>query len=440
MRRDLPSPMRRRVLATMGCIVGSGCTTRREPTEGSSATSESDQRPTGPGDDDDPMPAVGSPLEARVEQTELIVNLDVPWDLAFTSTNELFVTERTGSLLRFETEDVLAVADDDVAPLDATAVPDADRYRELGDHLLGVTTHPTFPDPSFLYVYVTVDDGAEPYNRVLRCDPRAEVPGETIEILVDRIEGDHTIGGRLEFGPDDNLWVLIGTKDEERAQDPGSIGGSVLRVTPEGDPAPRNPSLGADADPRVFTYGHRNPQGIAWLPNNVPIVTDHGPTGRDEIERLSAGGNYGWPDARDENGYTDHPEFDRPLINTGSDETWAPANCVFYTGETIPAWRNRLIVATLQGEDLSIVTLLPPEADQPPLDGESERYDADWLDDRYTATVHHLLDGTLGRVRNVTQAPDGTVLASSSNRDGLDTEGDEFPRANDDVLVRLSSP
>lgn len=432
MGRDRTST-RRGVLAAMGCIGWSGCT-RRGPSDEPTGASEEDPDPAG---NDDRAPTSESPLETPVETTELVVNLDIPWDLAFTSTNDLFVTERSGSLLRFDANEVMG--GDGTPPIDATAVPEADRHRGLGDHPLGVAPHPDFPDPSLLYVYATVDDGTDPYNRVLRYDPRAKAPEETVEVLVDRIDGDRTIGGRLAFGPGGDLWVPIGTKDEERAGDPASLGGSVLRLTPAGDPSPANPSLGADADPRVFTYGHRNPQGIDWLPTSVPVVTDHGPTGRDEIERLSPGADHGWPDARDENEYRDRSEFDRPLLNTGRDETWAPANCLFYTGDAIPAWRDRLIVATLQGRGLTVVTLLPPDADQPPVDGDARRYDADWLDGTYTATAHHLLNDAMGRVRNVAQAPDGSLLASSSNRDGLGVEYDGFPRANDDVLVRVTS-
>lgn len=444
MEPDRTSSTRRRVLAAVGGLLGGGCTTR-EPAGGSpndSASNRSSPNATNATNSSESevqenwLPTAESPLEADIASTELVVNLDVPWDLAFTSTGELFVTERTGTLLRFETEDVLAVADDEVGPLDATSVPETDRYRGLGDHLLGVTPHPDFPDPSLLYVYSTITDGEESYNRVLRYDPRAEEPEATIEVLVDRLEGDYTIGGRLEFGPEGDLWVPIGTKTEDVAQDPAVLGGSVLRLAPDGTPAAANPSLGADADPRTFTYGHRNPQGIAWLPNGVPLVTDHGPTGRDEINRLSPGANYGWPRAQDESGYVDRPEYERPLLNTGPDETWAPSGCVLYTGDAVPEWRSRLLVATLQRRDLAIVTLRPPDADQPPLDGESTRYDMEWLDETYTATAHHVLEDEFGRLRNVAQAPDGTVLASSSNRDGL---ADEDPRDEDDVLVRLTS-
>lgn len=426
----------------MGCLVGSGCTTRPESESNSTNSTESteyDRNASETSQNDDWFPTAESPLEATVEPTELIVNLDVPWDVVFTPTNDLFVTERTGTLLRFEADEVLAVAENGVDPLDATDVSDSDRHSDLGDHLLGITAHPKFPDPSFLYVYVSIANGTDRYNQVLRYDPWAADPEGSRTVIVDRIEGDHTIGGRVTFGPKGGLWVLIGTKDEQQAQDPTTLGGSVLRLTPDGDPAPSNPSIDAKADPRVVSYGHRNPQGIDWLPTSVPVLTDHGPTGRDEINRHSDGGNYGWPNARNETEYETHPDYDRPLVNTGPDETWAPANCVLYTGDAISAWHNRLLVSTLQRMGLSILTLRPPDSDQPPVDGDAERYDAGWLDERYTVTAHHTLDGVLGRMRNVIQAPNGTLLASSSNRDGLAPEDGEFPRDHDDVLVQLQS-
>ncbi|KYH24288.1 glucose / sorbosone dehydrogenase [Halalkalicoccus paucihalophilus] len=425
---------RRGTLATLGCVVAGGCTT--QPDTGDRTTSPDQDAPETE-QTDSWVPTAASPLEATVEPTKLIINLDVPWDLAFTPTNDLFVTERTGTLLRFEADEVLAIAENEAAPLDATAVPTSDQHSFLGDHLLGLTTHPEFPDPSFLYVYVSIEEGSEQYNQVLRYDPQADDPEASLEIIIDRIEGDHTIGGRVAFGPEDDLWVPIGTKDEQRAQDPTVLGGSVLRCTPDGDPAPSNPSLDVDADPRVASYGHRNPQGIDWLPTGVPVLTDHGPTGHDEINRHSDGGNYGWPTVRTEPEYEAHPDYDRPLVNTGPDETWAPANCVRYTGDAISAWHNRLLVATLQGMGLSIITLRPPDTEQPPVEGDATRYDAEWFDKRYTATAHQTLSGVLGRIRNVAQAPDGTLLVSSSNRDGLAPDDGQFPRKHDDVLVQL---
>ncbi|TYL38796.1 glucose sorbosone dehydrogenase [Natronococcus pandeyae] len=426
---------RRALLAAVGATVLGGCTSVFDD-EGSDSSDENDVPSNdGAADLDWELPE-GSPLEPAVEPEPLVTDLAVPWDLAFAPTDELYVTEREGRLLRFETEAVLEAGGD---PLDATDVADENRWELPGDHAQGVAVHPDYPDPAFVYVYY----GSSEDNRVGRFDASAAEPLETLEVLVEGMEGHHTIGGRIAFGPEGDLWITDGTSEEDPAQDPGRLGGTILRLTPDGDPSDENPDL-EDADPRLFTSGHRNPQGLAWLPDGTPLCTDHGPTGRDEIQRLRPGANFGWPvaqggpDDEEYESYDDHEEYEPPLVNTGPELTWAPAGCVFYEGDAISAWRHRLLVATLYGTHLNVVTLLPPDAEQPPLDGESRRHDAAWLDESYTATTHRVLDDDLGRIRHVTQAPNGDVLAVTSNRDGgAGFDEDRFPRDRDDVLVRI---
>lgn len=445
---DRPSlSTRRRVLATTAAAFLAGCGRRQDPTTattpGTSPTATPSATPTTATTDpppDDGTPTAerefpeGSPLAADIEPVVLVTHLDVPWDVAFTPTGELFVSERGGSLLRFRTE---AVLDGDGDPADARELAEADRIRWLGDSVQGIAVHPEYPEPPLLYAYYTVGTNGRGHNRLGRFDPTADNPEETLEVLVDGIDGGRTIGGRVAFGPAGDLWVTVGTYQErELAQDRSSIHGSVLRLTPAGDPSPANPTR-ADGDPRIFSYGHRNPQGLAWLPDGEAVCTDHGPTGRDEIQRLGPGVNHGWPLARGPTEYKSRTDVARPLVNTGPDVTWAPAGCVFYTGDAIPAWRNRLIVATLRGRHVSVVTLLPPDREQPPLDGDARRYDAAWLDDTFTATAHRILEGDLGRIRHVTQGPGGSLVAATSNRDGAPEDDEPFPRERDDVLVQL---
>ena len=380
----------------------------------------------------------GSPLETSVETEPLIINMDGPWDFAFTPTDDLFVTERGGELLRFDAEEVLNVEDD---PVDAGDVGDSDRIQ-LGSYAQGVTVHPEYPDAPWVYVYY--NDGTE--DQVGRLDPTADDPERTLEQVTDGWEGDQWSGGRIRFGPEGDLWITVGTFAEEDpiSQDPSALPGSILRVTPEGEPSDANPEI-EGGDPRVFTYGFRNPQGLSWLPNGRTISTDHGPEGRDEMQRLIAGENHGWPEARggpddpDYDSYDEHDEYVPPLVNTGPDLTWAPSGCVFYEGDDIPEWQNRILVASLRGMSIEIVSLVPPDEDQPPLDGESTRYDEDWLDDEYTATTHRVLHEEDGRLRTIEEAPTGDLLLMNSNNDhgaGIDDD-DPFPRKNDDMLLRI---
>jgi glucose/arabinose dehydrogenase len=286
----------------------------------------------------------------------------------------------------------------------------------------------------YVYYTATADGGIE--NRLSRFDVGADDPGATEEVLVDGIPANnYHNGGRITFGPYDHLWVTTGDAGEkERAADPSALVGKVLRLTPEGDPAPDNPDLGDDADPRVFTYGHRNPQGIVWLPDGTMVASEHGPTGYDEINRLVAGDDYGWPGVREPDAYRQADDVRPPLTTTGGGNSWAPTGSLFYTGDGLPSWRNRMLVGGLVSQQVVVVTLTPPGQDLPPVAG-GERFDADWFDGAYTATAHTVLEDELGRVRHLEQGPDGGAYAVTSNRDGRAKE--PFPRERDDVLVRL---
>jgi glucose/arabinose dehydrogenase len=434
------SPSRRRFLAALGTASVAGCTS---PVDTDSGT------PTEPLNHT-PSPAMeweaptGSPTAANVSPTTLIENLEVPWDLAFTPDGELFITERVGRVTRFDGEEVRTLAEPDDA-IDAGSIePGSDErpWWVTGGEggTLGVAIHPRYPNPPHVCVYYTAEQGAKRVNRVVRYDAGADDPESTAEPLVDGIPANnYHNGGRLAFGPQNYLWVTTGDAGEPaKAQDHGTLNGKILRIKTNGEPAPDNPD---HDDPRVFSYGHRNPQGVTWTPDNVTLATEHGPSARDEVNRLVGGDNYGWNVARggsdDErwDAYTEHSEFHPPLVNTGPGESWAPTGCDFYTGDAIPAWRNRLVIGTLIGQHINVVTLTPPGGELPPLDGDSRRFAADWFDETYVATSHKLLQNVLGRVRRVAQGPDGDLFAITSNRDGR-AKG-KFPRKTDDVLVRL---
>ncbi|PSP54617.1 glucose dehydrogenase [Halobacteriales archaeon QS_1_67_19] len=388
-----------------------------------------------------------APVPMALEPEVLVENLEIPWDLAFAPTGELFVTERTGRIHVFEGGDVERVAAPD-AVIDVEALPpepDDKGYWETwfvegGEGgMLGVAVHPAYPDAPFVYVYFTAetDDGRE--NRVVRFDVAADDPAATAETVVEGIPADavHN-GGRIAFGPENYLWITTGDAgDGDNAQDTSVLAGSVLRVDEDGDPAPGNPDLpGADPDPRIYTYGHRNPQCITWLPDATPIITEHGTDGLDEVNLLEPGANYGWPDVRRPEEY-EGSDVHPPLVST--EESWAPSGGVFYTSERVSEWRNRLVFGSLFGQRVNVVTLSPKGAELAPVDDEERgrHYDADWHDDAYAAAAHWTLTDELGRIRHVKQGPDGHLYAITSNRDGR-PRGDRFPRRRDDVLVRLT--
>ena len=462
-----PNWSRRRALSAAGVGVASlaGCISGDsddgdDGDDGTTVTPETTPEPDftpptpDPGFEPDPdwEPPTDVPTSS-VEVNVLVENLEIPWDIALAANGDLFVTERTGQINRFSAGDI----DEVLAPgdaIDAEAVAPGDHERPWWVHggeggTMGIETHPDYPDEPWVYVCYTT---AEETNKLVRYDISADDPGDTEEVLVEFPGHQVHNGGRIEFGPDGYLWVGTGSaafdEEEESSQvrDLSSLAGKVLRVDADGEPAPDNPEFGGDADPRIYSFGHRNVQGIVWPTPETPIVTEHGPTARDEINRLVAGGDYGWdyyddavrsiPEDDEHETYVDHDGVFPPLVNTGPGTTWAPSGATFYTGNDVPSWQNRMIVGGLISQTSYVLTLTPPGADLPPEDG-GTRYDADWYDHVYTVTAHPVLEDQLGRVRHLTQGNDGELYAITSNRDGR--ADSPFPTEQDDVLVRIES-
>jgi len=384
------------------------------------------------------------PPTTDVSVETIVQQLEIPWDVAFAPNGDLFVTERVGRIRRVAGRALQTVVEPTDA-VDATAVPaepDDAGYWETwwlpgGEGgVLGVAVHPHYPDPAWLFVYYTTKTDSGPENRVVRYDLDAPNPTASARPIVTGIPADavHN-GGRLRWGPDNYLWVTTGDAGTPAlAQDGQSLAGKILRVQANGRPAHDNPNI-RGRDRRIFTLGHRNPQGLAFLPNGAPVATEHGPDGRDELNCLDAGRNYGWPHARRPTEYAEVSDrYPRPLLSTGGSPSWAPTGTVFFTGDAVPSWSNRLIFGQLFGQRLGVATITPASQSPPPGD---VTFDADWLHDDYTVTVTHVLPA-LGRIRGAFQGPDGGLYAITSNRDGR-AKGENLPRAGDDRLVRITA-
>ncbi len=365
--------------------------------------------------------ATGSPLDASFDVAVAVENLEIPWGLAFAPNGDVFLSERPGRIRRGTVEDV--TGDE---PTDGTEVaeepvelPDLAPTGEAG--VLDLTVHPSYPDPASVYVFYTAEEDGL-VDRVVRYD--ATDP-EEVEPVVDDLPGAvHHNGGRLAFGPDDHLWITRGdVSDPDASQEPGSLVGSILRVTEDGDPAGSDEAP-EDADPRVFSYGHRNVQGLDWLPDGTPITTEHGPTARDEVNLLTPGANYGWPIAR---GGPDDPDYEAyddafspPVASSGTTDgadTWAPSGGTWYDHEAFPELQHRFLFAGLRSQRIHVLSLLDSAAD-PPEDATAV-HDEAWLDDRYLAVRHELLVEAFGRIRHVVTGPDGALYFLTSNEDDV---------------------
>jgi len=323
----------------------------------------------------------------NVDHEVMTEDLEVPWEVEVIGENRFLVTERTGDLLLLDNgeEHVLESFDDLNEPL-------------LGEGgLLGITTHPNFSENQYVYVYQTVDrESIENTVRRFEVDFEAnELRNETT--IIDGIPSDrfHN-GGRIAFGPDGFLYLTTGdATDSELAQDTDSLAGKVLRLHDDGSIPEDNP-FGNE----VYSYGHRNPQGLTWDDEGQLWATEHGSSARDELNLVERGHNYGWPEIT---GSETAPEMESPTFHSSQYETWAPAGAASTDGS--------VFFAGLRGERL---------------------YEVRTHDGQVQTFVSHFF-GDFGRLRAVTVGPDGENLyLTTSNTDGRGEEG-----ANDDKLIRI---
>ena len=307
-------------------------------------------------------------------------DLEVPWAVAFLPSGDALVTERDSArLVRITPSGEKTTVG---------TVPGVEPLSEAG--LLGVAVSPSYSTDHLVYLYYT----AESDNRVVRATYDGRL-GTSEPIVTGIPKGSNHNGGRLAFGPDKMLYITTGeTGNGPLAQDRNSLAGKILRVTPDGRPAPGNPFGN-----RVWTYGHRNVQGLAWDGQGRLYATEFGQNRLDEINLIQKGRNYGWPEVEgDEDG---GDGFTKPLLTWTTDEA-SPSGLAYADGS--------LWAAALRGERLWQVPLNNGKVGRP---------------------VAHFED-EFGRLRAAVRAPDGTLWVTTSNRDG---RGD--PARNDDRIISV---
>lgn len=339
-----------------------------EPTDpAETATSQGSE----PSDDAGPKRR-GKP---RVVDT-VTTGLTSPWGMDFLPGGDAVVTERdTGRVLRISAEgDVREIGTID------ESVP----ANEAG--LLGVAVSPDFAEDSTLFFYYSTAED----NRIVRTTYDGQQLGE-LEPIVTGIPNAHNHdGGRLAFDEDGNLYASTGdASDRDLAQDRSSLAGKILRMTPDGDPAPGNPS----GDSLVWSWGHRNIQGLAFDDTGQLWASEFGDQDFDELNRIDKGSNYGWPLFEGDGGA---PDYVDPQIVWNTDEA-SPSGLAFADGQ--------LWMASLRGERLWRIQLNGDQAQKP----------TDWF------------IGDHGRMRTVEVAPDGRLWVTTSNTDGRadPTQGDD---------------
>jgi glucose/arabinose dehydrogenase len=325
-----------------------------------------------------PAPLPGETGDVPGPPRTLVTNLSVPWAIAFLPDGGALVTERDSARL--------CLVNPDGKAHEIGAIQGVSPSGEGG--LLGVAVSPKFATDHYIFVYFSANDD----NRVVRyrydgglTDPVAIVTGIP--------RGSIHNGGRLAFGPDGYLYASTGeTGEGGLSQDKDSLAGKILRMTVDGAPAPGNPFGNL-----VWSYGHRNVQGLAWDSGGRMYATEFGQNTYDEVNLIEKGHNYGWPAVEGMGGdgrYTD------PLLTWSTDEA-SPSGLAYADGS--------LWAAALRGQRLWRIPL-----------------SADGAVGRPVA----LYTGEFGRLRAVTTAPDGTLWVGTSNKDGRGS-----PRQGDDRIL-----
>jgi glucose/arabinose dehydrogenase len=343
----------------------------------------------------------------RVKAEVWVENLEIPWSLVFLRDGRALVSERPGRIRLIKD-----------GRLGEVPYANVDVAHEGEGGLMGLAAHPEFPKEPYLYAMQTYRKGSNLYNRVVRLKDLGD-RGVFDRVIIDLIPGGRFHdGGRIAFGPDGLLYITTGeTFEGKLAQDLNSLAGKILRVTPDAGIPGDNPFKGSP----VYTYGHRNPQGLAWHPETKDLFeSEHGPSGEsllfanDEVNVIVKGGNYGWPEVV---GAPGRKPYIDPLIVWK--KTTPPSGITFYNGKLLPYLKGDLFVATLRSQSLIRIKLKR-------VDGRYHVTDIErWF-------VKDDGNGAFGRLRDVVEGPDGALYFLTNNRDGRGN-----PRRGDDKIYRI---
>jgi glucose/arabinose dehydrogenase len=329
---------------------------------------------------------------------------EIPWSIAFLPDGDMLVTERPGRLR--------IVRDGELLPDPVPGVPEVVAQGQGG--LFDVVPHPEFASNRLLYLsFAKPVEGVEESTTTL---VRARFLDDRLVELEELFEADTRgrghYGGRIAFGPDGHLFLTVGERqastnadlETHPAQDRSNHHGVVIRLRDDGTVPEDNPFVGQpNIRPEIWSYGHRNPQGLAFHPGTGDLwATEHGPQGGDEVNLIEPGLNYGWPVIGYGVNYRSGSAIHGGTQQEGMEEpvhVWVPSiaasGLMIYDGNRFPEWRGSMFAGGLGGEQLARLTL----------DGQE-------------ITVEETLLYGLGRIRDVREGPDGYIYIAIEDRNG----------------------
>ncbi len=327
---------------------------------------------------------------------KVLDRLDYPWALAFLPDGSMLITERTGRLLRIREGRAQPVS----------GIPTVNASGQGG--LLDLAVSPSFAsDRTIFFTYSQPGAGGSGTalaRAILDGTSLREV--RTIWSMERKTGAGQHFGSRIRLLQDGTILLTTGDRGQgSRAQDLGDDAGKVHRIAPDGSFPEDNPFRGnRAARPSVFSYGHRNPQGLAIHPGTGEAwITEHGPQGGDEVNILRPGRNYGWPVITFGRQYgtgaaigegTAKPGMEQPLLHWTP--SIAPSGLEFYTGDAFPGWKGSLFSGNLAGRRLVRMT----------------------VSETQVLSQEILLEGTVGRIRDVRQGPDGFLYILTDESPG----------------------
>jgi len=340
----------------------------------------------------------------EIDTSSIVTGLDTPWEILWGPDDHIWLTERRGTISRLnpETSEITELI----------TIGDVHEQGESG--LLGMVLHPDFINHPYVFVvYTYLDSGIK--ERLVRYTYSNGELASPVTMLEGIDGASNHNGSRLVIDAEQKLYMTTGDgADTSQPQDLNSLNGKVLRMNLDGSYPEDNPFQ----ESYVWTWGHRNAQGLVISPLGIMYSSEHGPANDDEVNIIEKGRNYGWPDVE---GFCDDPSETQFCADSNVMEpiaAWTPTLAVagtdFYSHSAIPEWQNSLLVTSLKASSLAALKLSA--------DGrsvvEEEIFFEDWF----------------GRLRDICTSPDGRVFLAVSNRDG---RGTVLP--GDDRIVEIVS-